>query len=401
MTSPAPLSEVLQASLDYIREKRRQRGAIDDLDEWLEAAPVPVPPKRLKRQKKMSEATAIQKADKPAQIVRMQPPEMGIPIDQLVARVQKVREVQARVMTEGQHYGNVPGTDKKCLFKPGAELLGLTFQLDPQFEVVERWEGQHLESVVTCTLYNAPTGTRLGSGVGSCSTKESRYAWRKGERTCPQCAKPAIIKGKEEYGGGWVCFKKKDGCGAKFKSGDKAIEGQQTGRVANEDIADQYNTVRKMACKRAHVAAILFVTCASEIFTQDLEDGPGGYSPHVGPGDDPEALPHDGGALGEELGRKLGKVKEALARCDTYDKALALRAIIGTRSQQSDLTKRLQAGKESGDVTARQAGEIDKLWHHCDRQVAKLEDKLKPSIEATYTDPPDREPGDDSDEDPL
>ena len=40
----------------------------------------------------------------------------------------------------------------------------------------------------------------------------------------------------------------------------------------DSNLADQYNTVRKMGCKRAHIAAMLFVTCASEIFTQDLED---------------------------------------------------------------------------------------------------------------------------------
>jgi hypothetical protein len=33
---------------------------------------------------------------------------------------------------------------------------------------------------------------------------------------CPTCGVNAIIKGKEEYGGGWLCFKKKGGCGDKF-----------------------------------------------------------------------------------------------------------------------------------------------------------------------------------------
>jgi hypothetical protein len=36
--------------------------------------------------------------------------------------------------------------------------------------------------------------------------------------SCPKCGKDAIIKGKEEYGGGYLCFKKKGGCGAKFKT---------------------------------------------------------------------------------------------------------------------------------------------------------------------------------------
>ena len=33
---------------------------------------------------------------------------------------------------------------------------------------------------------------------------------------CPVCGKDAIIQGKPEYGGGWLCYKQKGGCGAKF-----------------------------------------------------------------------------------------------------------------------------------------------------------------------------------------
>lgn len=36
-------------------------------------------------------------------------------------------------------------------------------------------------------------------------------------RPCPSCGQDAIIKGKAEFGGGLVCFKKKGGCGAKWK----------------------------------------------------------------------------------------------------------------------------------------------------------------------------------------
>lgn len=35
---------------------------------------------------------------------------------------------------------------------------------------------------------------------------------------CPECGKAsAVIKGKVEYGGGWLCFGKKGGCGAKWQ----------------------------------------------------------------------------------------------------------------------------------------------------------------------------------------
>ncbi len=199
---------------------------------------------------------------------------IGVPVEHLLSRVDKIKEVQSKVMKKGHHYGSIPGTkeDRLCLLKPGAEILTLTFQLDPQFKLEELRDGDHLESLVTCMLYHYPTGARVGSGVGSCSTRESKYAWRKGERRCPRCNQTAIIKGKEEYGGGWVCFAKKGGCGAKFGDHDPLIASQSVERVANPDLADCWNTVRKMACKRAHVAAILFTTGASELFTQDVED---------------------------------------------------------------------------------------------------------------------------------
>lgn len=196
-------------------------------------------------------------------------------VEEIVARVDKVKEVQGKVMKEGKHYGKIPGVDKPTLLKPGAEILGMVFRLDPQFEIVEQLrEGDHISYVIRCVLFHAPTGARLGSGLGSCSTHESKYAYRKGERVCPDCGKATIIKGKEEYGGGWLCFAKKGGCGAKFADAAPVIVTQVTGRVENDDVADQHNTVLKMATKRAHVAAILFVTCASEIFTQDVEDMP-------------------------------------------------------------------------------------------------------------------------------
>ena len=41
-----------------------------------------------------------------------------------------------------------------------------------------------------------------------------------GNPDCPNClSSEAVIKGKEEYGGGWVCWAKKGGCGINFQDG--------------------------------------------------------------------------------------------------------------------------------------------------------------------------------------
>ena len=192
---------------------------------------------------------------------------------QVIEQVEHIQKIMKGVMREGEHYGVIPGTKKPTLYKPGAEKLCLTFRLRPEYTIDERdLPDGHRECKTICDLYDIVTGNKIGSGVGSCSTMESKYRYRKEERVCPRCGMTTIIKGKDDYGGGWVCWKKQGGCGANFKDGDPAIEGQVVGRIENPDIADTYNTILKMSKKRAHVDATLTATAASDIFTQDTED---------------------------------------------------------------------------------------------------------------------------------
>ena len=209
------------------------------------------------------------------------------------AQVNLIQHVMHEVMQKDQHYGVIPGTGTKpSLLKAGAEKLCLTFRLDPQYEVEQERDGSHLTVTSKCTLWHIPSGQRFGSGMGSCSTHESKYAYRQGSRKCPNCGSEAIIKGREEYGGGWICFVKKGGCGAKFLEKDETITSQTVGRVPNEDLADQYNTVLKMANKRSLVAAVLNATAASDIFTQDIEDMvPAAPEPQQAPKEKPAKKP--------------------------------------------------------------------------------------------------------------
>lgn len=199
------------------------------------------------------------------------------------SQVNVIQEVLRDVMKDNVHYGYPPGTapknaedaklKKPSLLKPGAELLCVVFRLDPQYSVQRtRFDGGHLEVVSTATLFYIPNGMRVGSGMGSATTEESKHAYRWAARKCPHCNAEAIIKGREEFGGGWLCFERKGGCRAKFNDDDPAIVGQDVGRVINPDLPDQHNTVLKMANKRAIVAAVLTATAASDMFSQDIED---------------------------------------------------------------------------------------------------------------------------------
>ena len=148
-------------------------------------------------------------------------------LKQVADRVNLVHSVLQKVMKNGTHYGIVPGCgNKKVLLKPGADVLAMTFQLVPQFSVERNdLDNGHREYSVVCSMYSS-SGLLLGQGVGFCSTMEKKYRYRK-------------------YG---------------------------DDKVDNEDIADVYNTVLKMAKKRAHVDATLTVTGAGDLFTQDMID---------------------------------------------------------------------------------------------------------------------------------
>lgn len=208
-----------------------------------------------------SEALVVQHDEQPMDVVLVK------------QQVQHIQAVMKEVMVKDTHYGTIPGTDKPTLYKPGAEVLGLTFRLDPTFRVEQTDVGNgHREYEVRCVLFNQGSG-RTWEGVGFCSTMESKYRYRGVEKVFTEKKVPSkywdirkkdpkaaqellggkgFITGKSEDDGQWyVCT--------------KGIKSE------NPDIADVYNTVLKMAKKRSHTDAILTATACSDIFTQDLE----------------------------------------------------------------------------------------------------------------------------------
>jgi len=196
-------------------------------------------------------------------------------VRQVAAQVETIRRLMTAVMREGEHYGRIPGCgEKPVLLKAGAEKLCLTFRLaaEPRVRVIDL-AGCHREYRVKCTLYSLESGRRLGSGVGSCSTLESKYRFRHGEgeptgrpvpprywelRRTDREAAQALLGGKgfaprRTPGGAWEVYR----LGV---------------RVEHDNPADHYNTVLKMAKKRALCDAVLQVTGASDLFTQDIEE---------------------------------------------------------------------------------------------------------------------------------
>lgn len=227
--------------------------------------------------------TAIERRESGA----LQPTAGELTVAEIKAKVDKVREVAASVMKKGIHYGVIPGTGKKCdckgnnkecenchgtgmigkptLLKPGSEILALTFRLAPKYPsegiTIDLGEG-HRDYVVRCDLYHIETGQYYGSGLGSCSTKESkyRYRWDATGRTVPK--KYWDTRDQSLLGGPNMVAR---------KSSDQWFIFQ---RVEVDNPSDHYNTCLKIAAKRSFTDAILKATAASEVYNQDLEDLP-------------------------------------------------------------------------------------------------------------------------------
>lgn len=136
-----------------------------------------------------------------------------------VTMYQKINEYVKNSLIEGQHYGKIPGTNKPCIFKGGAEMINKEAMLIPDFEILHEkidFDTPFFAYMFKCTLHK--DGMKVSEGFGACSSKERKYL---SDRT------------------------------------DKHF---------------MFNTILKMAKKRAYVDATITAWGLSGIFTQDMED---------------------------------------------------------------------------------------------------------------------------------
>lgn len=297
-------------------------------------------------------------------------PDFAVSVNAMVAKVEAKHDFFRRVMRKGQHYGPIPGTkprdgepEKQVLFKAGAELLltsmGLFIELSDATPPIVRYPAEGEEGEITfrrrCRVFRQ-TGPlehermMVAQAEGSCTSLEVKYRYRDSKRTCPSCGASAIITGKQEYGGGFLCFKKQGGCGAKFAGNDPAIVGQATGRIPNPDLADTSNTILKMADKRALVAATLIATGCSDIFTQDVEPDDGFDAP---PDERPPAgEPTRANPVADALAAK--ELRNMVARkwqnVDAADRQRILEAECGTTDLKAVALPKLQAFLAKSDA---------------------------------------------------
>ena len=171
-------------------------------------------------------------------------------VDVVNSQMSKLKGLVRSSLKAGLDYGVIPGTGKKpTLLQPGAEKIALMLGITLRHDVTtSQLPGDHREVTVVAHAILRKTGEEVGDGVGLCSTMESKYRYR--------------------------------------NDGEHKVNGRP-GKVENRDVADVYNTVLKMAEKRADIDCVKRVASASEFFTQDLEDMPDYETQQQAPQHDP------------------------------------------------------------------------------------------------------------------
>lgn len=241
----------------------------------------------------------------PSQLATLTDEEFTRRIKLAATEVQRMAEIQRSVMKEDIDYGKIPGTNKPTLYQPGAQILNRLAALVPDYSP-ERATGDgetapHIAYMVRCHLVNS-SGEIVSEGFGAANTWEKKHRYRYNDRECPKCGKPFIFASKQE-GQKWFCWAKKGGCGATFRSGAESAEiDAQPAMMENPDPYELENTVLKMACKRAYLAATVNAHACSGIFSQDVE--PEEHSEHQPVGQTAQA------------NRSTGKPKQSAAASD-------------------------------------------------------------------------------------
>lgn len=173
--------------------------------------------------------------------------------NEMIAQANLIQQVMKAVMIEDTHFGKVPGCgDKPTLLKPGAEKILATFRISVIPEI-EDLSGPDLVKY-RVKARGVSGGVVVGEGVGTCSSNEEKYKWRKavGKEYDETPEDRRRKKWRKGYGGG-----------AEYQE-----------EQVRMNPADIDNTILKMAKKRALVDLCLTSTAASDCFNQDIEDLP-------------------------------------------------------------------------------------------------------------------------------
>ena len=173
-----------------------------------------------------------------------------------------LRQYMKDAMIKDHHYYSFKEGDRPALTQEGAHNLSSLFKtiIGPPDLVDTFHDDGHYTVRARVEIFNQ-SGERIATGDGICSTRESKYAYRWGkEHEIPPGVDVSTLKtrgGTNRTGGSWKQY-----------------------QIANQDLPDLYNTVLKMAVKRAKVAGVRQLPLVSELFApEDLDDTTPDHTP--------------------------------------------------------------------------------------------------------------------------
>jgi hypothetical protein len=153
-------------------------------------------------------------------------------------------------MVKDHHYYSFKDGDKPALTQEGAHAIASlqkTFFGPPELHETYHEGNDHYSVRARIDVFNQQ-GQRIATGDGMCSTRESKYAYR------------------------WYWGNELPAGIDKGKLKTKGNQSNPQYQLPNQDLPDAYNTVLKMAVKRAKVAAVRQLPLVSELFVADDVD---------------------------------------------------------------------------------------------------------------------------------
>ena len=219
-------------------------------------------------------------------------------IEQAKQRKEELDLFVQEVLIADIDYGNIPKTDKYCLFKSGAEKLCDLYGYGKRFELISRdvdSEKPYFAYEIKAVLFDGNTGQIVAEGVGCCNSKEKKYL-----------------------------------------------------KYAPFDTA---NIVLKMAKKRAFVDAVLTATRSSDVFSQDIVEDDG----------ENKAEQTDGTkAANKQQQQKAGKGQLVSAKQLDYIYSLMSQHRLSVEQVRKELRKRYQVN-DSKELSREQASDFIKI----------------------------------------
>lgn len=281
---------------------------------------------------------------------------MSMRLEDMRHRLKVVQEFFKDVMVKGVDYGVIPGTHKPTLYKSGAEklceLYNFAIVIASKEEEKDLQTGYYRARIVI-RLVHRGTGALVAEGTGEASVFESKYRWR-------WVYDSDLPKGIDKDSLVYEEFESKNG--GTYKKY----------RIENPNLYDQWNTVLKMAKKRALVDATLSATRSSGIFSQAENaldawiEGEIAGDPAEHPDDIPDDIPKQQNTRTAKDNRNSAQTDRAPAHSNEPATDRQIKAIFASSKSKglsSDEIKKIiynQLGREINDLTQGEASDLIK-----------------------------------------